>query len=188
MTISVRERADTLGTLRHTTVHAMETLARWVPTTPDLEAKIVLGRHLWDLAQQADALGRRTHELRAALHYSPSPRPAYTEALELLRSTEGASERLAAFYDVFLPDLERRYRDYLAATDPMLDEPSVRVIERILTDLTRMAAESRQTRAERPDMTGSGDPTAERLRERLAAAAEYVQFRKPAGSVAESLA
>ncbi len=187
MTISVRERADTIGTLRHASVYAMETLARWVPTTPDLEAKIVFGRHIWELAQQADALGRRTHELRAALHYSPAPRPAYSEALELLRSTEGASERLAAFYDVFLPDLDRRYRAYLAATDPMLDEPSVRVIERILTDLGRMGEESRQTRAERPDMTGSGTPTADRLRKQFAAATEYVQFRKPAASVAESL-
>ncbi len=165
MTITVRERADTIGTLRYASVFAMETLARWVPTTPDLEAKILFGRHIWEFAQHADALGKRTHELRAALHYTPAPLPAYGAALELLRSTEGARERVEAFYDAFLPDLERRFRGYLAATDPFLDEPSVRIVDRVLTDLSRMAAESHATRAERPDMTGSGTATAARLRE-----------------------
>ena len=187
MTITVRERADTIGTLRYASVFAMETLARWVPTTPDLEAKILFGRHIWEFAQHADALGKRTHELRAALHYTPAPLPAYGAALELLRSTEGARERVEAFYDAFLPDLERRFRGYLAATDPFLDEPSVRIVDRVLTDLSRMAAESHTTRAERPDMTGSGTATAARLRSQLSAAAEYVKHREPAGSVAESL-
>ena len=57
MTMTVRERADTLGTLRYASVFAMETLARWVPTTADLEAKIVLGRHIWEFAQQLPRTG-----------------------------------------------------------------------------------------------------------------------------------
>jgi hypothetical protein len=188
MTITVRERADTIGTLRYISVFAMETLARWVPTTPDLEAKILCGRHIWEFAQHADLLGKRTHELRAALHYTPAPLPAYAAALELLRSTEGARERVEAFYDAFLPDLARRYRAYLTATDPFLDEPSVRILDRILVDLSRMMAESEQMRAERQDLTGSGAATGTRLTSELAAAAQYVKHREPAASVAESLA
>ena len=188
MTITVRERADSIGTLRYTSVFAMETLARWVPTTPDLEAKVLFGRHIWEFAQHADALGKRTHELRAALHYTPAPLPAYGVALELLRATDGARERVEAFYDVFLPDLSRRYRDYLAATDAFLDEPSVRIVQRALADLSRMLDESRETRAERADMTASGAPSADRLRGLLSAAVQYVKHREPAASVAESLA
>ena len=131
MTLTVRERADTLGTVRYASVFAMETLARWVPTTPDLEAKILFGRHIWEFAQHADLLGRRTHELRAALHYTPEPAPDYGAALAALRATEGARERIEAFYDAFLRDLATRYATYLGATDPFLDEPSVRVVERI---------------------------------------------------------
>ena len=82
MTLSVRERADTIGTLRHIEVFTMETLARWVPTTPDLEAKVVFGRHIWDCAQHADALGRRTHELRAEAIVNSRP-PAATPAESL---------------------------------------------------------------------------------------------------------
>jgi hypothetical protein len=188
MTITVRERADTIGTLRYASVFAMETLARWVPTTPDLEAKILFGRHIWEFAQHADALGKRTHELRAALNYTPAPLPAYGAALELLRGTDGARERVEAFYDAFLPDLERRYRGYLIATDPFLDEPSVRILERVLADLSRMVAESHETRAVRRDMTGSGTATAPRLRGELAAAAQFVKHRELAESVAERLA
>src|SRR5690242_10979711 len=117
MTLTVRERADTLGTLRFISVFAMETLARWVPTTPDLEVKVVFGRHIWDFAQHADGLGRRTHELRAALHYTVTPLAPYHQALEALRACVASGDRVAAFYDAFLPDLDKRYRAFLGATD-----------------------------------------------------------------------
>ena len=188
MTMTVRERADTVGTLRFASVFAMETLAGWVPTTPDLEAKILFGRHIWEFAQHADAMGKRTHELRAALHYTPEPLPPYREALEVLRATEGATERIVSFYDVFLPDLEQRVRAFMEATDPFLDEPSIRVMQRAVADYARLAEESRATRGERRDMTRSGTPADTTLRGALAAAREYVKHRAPAASVVESLA
>lgn len=187
MTITVRERADTIGTLRYASVFAMETLARWVPTTPDLEVKIVFGRHIWEFAQHADALGKRTHELRAALHHTPTPLGAYEAALQALRGAEGARERVEAFYDVFLPDLEARYRAFLAATDPFLDEPSVRVVERILADFPRMVADARAMREERRDMTSSGSRVVDQVRAALSAATQFVNHRPAASSVAESL-
>lgn len=188
MTLSVRERADTLGTLRYASVFAMETLARWVPTTLDLEAKVVFGRHIWEFAQHADVLGKRTHELRTALHHTPAPLAAYEASLQLLRATEGARERVEAFYDVFAPDLATRYRAYLVATDPFLDEPSVRVVERILADFPRIVGEAAALRQERPHLTSSGAATAGLLRDALGAAQVYVNHRPPTANVAESLA
>lgn len=188
MTLSVRERADTIGTLRHISVYCMETLARWVPTTPDLEAKVVFGRHIWDFAQHADALGRRTHELRAALHYSPAPLPAYQQALDALRAAHATGDRLAGMYDVFLPDLEARYRRYLAETDRFLDEPSVRVVERIVGELPRLIADAREVRQERADLAAGRSAFGASLSTALGAATSYVQFRAPAGSAAETLA
>lgn len=185
MALSVRERADTLGTLRYISVYAMETLARWVPTTPDLEAKVVFGRHIWDFAQHADGLGRRTHELRAALHYTVSPLPACHAALETLRASEATGDRVATFYQAFLPDLERRYRKFLDATDPFLDEPSVRVVERNLADLPRLIADATTLRTERPDLD-AGARARDDLALRLAAVDAYVQHRAPAANEAES--
>lgn len=188
MTLTVRQRADIIGTLRYATVFAMETLARWVPTTPDLEAKVLFGRHIWEFAQHADALGKRTHELRAALHYTPAPLPDYATALEQLRVVDGARQRIESFYEAFLPDLSARFRAYLRSTDPFLDEPSVRIIERILVDQARMLDESRDTRAQRPDMTSSGGPGGEAVRQRLESATAYVKHREHATSVADGLA
>ena len=50
MGLSIREKADTVGTLRFASVFAMESLARWIPTTPELEAKVCFGRHVWEFA------------------------------------------------------------------------------------------------------------------------------------------
>ncbi len=186
MTLTVRERADTIGTLRYISVFAMETLARWVPTTPDLEAKIIFGRHIWEFAQHADALGKRTHELRAALHYSPEPTPAYLAALEALRALQGSGERMTACYDTLVPDLTARYTAFISATDVFLDEPSVRVIERNLADLARMRDESVALRRERADLAVAGGAAA--IAAQFTVCDAYVRFRAPVAGAAERLA
>lgn len=188
MTLTVRERADTIGTLRYISVFAMETLARWVPTTPDLEAKIVFGRHIWEFAQHADALGRRTHELRAAMHYSPSPLPAYLAALDAMRALDATGARVAACYDALVPDLGARYEGYIAATDAFLDEPSVRVVERILADFPRMREDVAALRRERPALATAGQDEGAAIARQLAACHAFVHFRAPAAGTAERIA
>jgi len=58
--MTVKERGRFVATLRWVNVSIMETLAAWVPTTPEMEAKLLFGEHIWDAAQHADALGKRT--------------------------------------------------------------------------------------------------------------------------------
>ncbi len=152
MGMTIRERADTIGSLRWVSVFAMETAARWIPTSPEFEAKTCLGRHVWELAQHADALGRRTAELRAAFHFSNPPVEGYRALLEEMAQAPATAARLAHFYEGVCVELPRRYRAYLAATDPMLDEPSVRVIERILPDFTRMREEASAVQHARPEL------------------------------------
>ena len=48
---------------------------------------------------------------------------------------EATAERLAALYDAVLPGLARRYEAYLEETDPILDAPSLVIVDRILADL-----------------------------------------------------
>lgn len=67
MILTVKERGQFVATMRHIHVWLMETLAAWVPTSPEMEVKILLGEHIWDVAQHADALGKRTSELRMPL-------------------------------------------------------------------------------------------------------------------------
>jgi hypothetical protein len=148
MGLILREKAEYLGTFRWLEVFLMEMLARWVPTTPEMEVKVLMGRHIWDAAQHANGLGKRTFELRAPLHYTLTPLPAYLQLMKKLASVEDTPGRIQAVYDVILPGLAARYEQYLRNSDSLLDEPSFRVIEGILRDYSRMRRESEETRTE----------------------------------------
>jgi hypothetical protein len=141
MTMAVRDRGEALATFRFVQVFMMETLARWVPATPEMEVKVLLGRHVWDMARHADALGRRVYELRMPLQHTLRPADGYVAFLEEVAASEATRDRLDAAYEVTLPGLRLRYQAYLEATDHLLDEPSVRVIEGILADHERIARE-----------------------------------------------
>jgi hypothetical protein len=148
MGMNVTERGRCVATFRYVAVRLMETAAAWTPTTPEMEVKVLLGRHIWDFAQQADALGKRTFELRLPLQHSLRPADDYLALLDELRAREATAERLSALYDVVLIGLARRYEAYLAETDRLLDEPTVRILERILGDYRRQAEEAAAVRAE----------------------------------------
>jgi hypothetical protein len=177
MITTVRERADCVATFRFASVFLMETLARWVPSTPELEVKILMGRHIWEFAQHADAFGRRTHELRAAPHYTRAPIGAYAAAMRELAAAEDTSDRIDGFYEVALPDIASRLRSYVDRTDTMVDEPSVRILERVLTDYDRMHTEREALRTERPDLTGGNTAWLDELRSTMASADDIVEYR-----------
>lgn len=170
MGFSIRDKADRIGGFRHVSVFLMETLAAWIPTTAELEAKVLFGRHVWVFAQHADQLGRRTGELRAPAQYSHPPTQEYQRVLETLAEAAATLDRVAGVYDAFLPDFERRLQAHAQAVDAIDDEPSVRIIERILFDFARLQRERAAFALERPDLALS-DPA---WPARLAAMAQAV--------------
>jgi len=177
MSLSVKSRAENVATFRFIQVFLMETVARWVPNTPELEVKVVFGRHIWDLAQQADALGKRCYELRAPLQSSLRPSESYMAFLEDFAETSSTAEKLHNFYDIVLPSLAARYRSYVNRTDRLLDEPTVRVMERILEEFNRMQGESQQLRSELPQLRLAEQARPTRLSQLEAAVADMVAER-----------
>jgi hypothetical protein len=148
MTLGVQERARRIGTFRAVEVRLMETVAAWTPTTAEMEAKVMFGRHIWDFAHHADALGKRMFELRQPAQQSVAPSVAYTALLDELLDVDDTAGRLAALYDVLLPGVQRRYEAYVALVDAVVDAPSLVVIERILLDLGRQCADAAALRRE----------------------------------------
>src|SRR5947208_12392904 len=144
---TVHQRARMVATFRYTAVRMMEILASWTPTTPEMEVKILFGRHIWDHAQHADILGKRTFELRQPEQYSRTPVDAYVALLDDVARLTTTEERIGGFYDGFVPALEQRYADFVAATDSILDEPSILIINRITADLRRQRDEAKKLRA-----------------------------------------
>lgn len=177
MGLSVRERGDHVATFRWIEVYLMEMLASWVPTTPETEVKLVFGAHIWDVAQHADSLGKRTQELRLPLQHSLEPAGSYVQFLGDLAATVETNKRIAGFYDCVLPSLDRRFRGYLDRVDPLLDGPTLRILERIMHETARMTAESRALRDEVPAV-GVDDPDwLEGLRRREASLGDIVVHR-----------
>lgn len=148
MSLSVSERARRIATFRSLEVRLMEIVAAWTPTTPEMEAKVMFGRHIWDFAQHADALGKRAFELRQPPQRSLPPSESYVRLLEDILGLEETPDRLAALYDAVLPGLERRYARYAGEADAVLDAPSLVVIEGILRDTARQRAEADALRRE----------------------------------------
>jgi hypothetical protein len=167
--LTVKERGHFAATIRFMQVWLMETLAAWVPTTPEMEVKLLFGEHIWDAAQHADALGKRTFELRLPLQHSQRPADAYVAFLAELAAVRPTAQRIAAVYDVFLPALAARYRRYLERTDHLSDAPTVRILERDLADTARMVEAARALRQELPALQLTDPQWAETLRRREAA-------------------
>src|SRR5687767_6908592 len=128
MGLTVKERGEHVATFRYIQVKLMETLAQWVPTTPEMEVKLVFGAHIWDVAQHADALGKRTYELRLPLQFSLQPSDGYVARLEELATIKQTGQRIAGFYGAMLPALGTRFRNYLHQTDALMDAPTVRIL------------------------------------------------------------
>ena len=152
MKLNGKERGEHVATYRWVCVRLMEMLASWVPTTPEMEVKLAFGTHLWDMAQHADNFGKRTHELRLPLQHSIAPTQAYVALVEELAATQATDQRVSAFYDCLIPSLRRRYHSYLKQVDPLLDGPTVRILQHIMLDLERISAEYLALREELPNI------------------------------------
>jgi hypothetical protein len=184
MELSVKQRGEIISTFRYVQVNLMETLAAWVPTTPEMEVKLLFGEHIWDVAQHADALGKRTYELRLPLQHSLRPSDASIGLLEQLSGAHQTGQRIAGFYDVVLPLQEAQFRRYLDRTDSLMDAPTVRILDRILEDEARMIRGSQELRRRLPDVRPCDGEWLAELAE-LGRGAEEFFLRKSEKAMAE---
>lgn len=90
--------------------------------TPSLEAKAELARVAWEQTLAADAFRERVFELRYPVR-----------VLEEWRDP-------AAETPIAREELERRYRDFLAATDHLNDGPTERIVRQASSDLRNPGA------------------------------------------------
>jgi hypothetical protein len=162
MITTVNERGRYIATFRYISVWMMETTARWTPISPEMETKVMLGRHIWEYAQMADALGKRTFELRLPEQHSIVPAPTYDAILKDVLKASTTADRIATLYDGIIPGIIARHRDYLAATDPILDEPSIVIVERNAQVLERQRVDAAELQRELKVSSGAAAAMAAR--------------------------
>lgn len=172
--LNVKQRANTVGTLRFVSVFLMETLARWIPITPEMEVKMLFSRHVWRMAQQADRLGRRARELRAPLHYNRPPQQDFLTALKQLAALSDTIDRIDGFHDVALSALAAAYKSYLAETDHLTDEPTVMICNQALDEIETMQRERNEWDSEIPKARATDSSSLKSVRQAVCAVGDIV--------------
>jgi hypothetical protein len=140
---SVAASARRIRHYRYVEERMLRMLGGWIALTPELSAKLLLGRHVWDCAQHADLWGRRLPELRAPAQESESPGPAFAKCLDTLENCEGYAqtpERLAGVYRVLKPHLLAVYEAHLDVANLVYEPPTRRILERCIEEERRHIA------------------------------------------------
>jgi hypothetical protein len=115
-------------------------LAGWIALTPELSAKLLLGRHVWDTAQHANAWGKRLPELRAPAQQSEPANDAFAAFMDAIEGPEAPGEtveRLAGIYRVLKPHLLAVYMKHLESANPVYEPPTCRILSRCIEDERR---------------------------------------------------
>jgi hypothetical protein len=115
-------------------------LAGWIALTPELSAKLLLGRHVWDNAQHADEWGRRLPELRAHAQESEPANDAFVAFMDAIEAPEAPGDtalRLAGVYRVLKPHLLAVYVKHLESANPIYEPPTCRILARCIEDERR---------------------------------------------------
>jgi hypothetical protein len=121
----------------------MRLLGGWIALTPELDAKLLFGRHVWDCAQHADLWGRRLPELRAPAQQSEPANDGVVAFSSLVGTAEAptqTAERVVAVYRVLKPHLATVYERHLTVTNPVYEPPTRRILARCIEEERRHAA------------------------------------------------
>ena len=139
-THSVEDSARLVRHYRYAAERMMRVMGGWLALTPEISAKLLMGRHVWDNAQHADALGRRLPELRAHAQESEPANErlvAFMDALESPETPERTVERLVGVYRVLKPHLLAAYERHLGDANAVYEPPTRRVLARCAEDERR---------------------------------------------------
>jgi len=141
--LEVDESARTVRHYRYVAERMMRILGGWIALTPELSAKLLFGRHVWDNAQHADLWGKRLPELRAAAQVSEPANPrlaAFMDAVEAAEAPAQTIERVVSVYRVLKPQLLATYAAHLASTNAVYEPPTCRILARCIEDERRHVA------------------------------------------------
>lgn len=135
----VEESARRIGNYRWTEMRLFEALGGWVRTVPELDVKMVLGRHCYHHAWHADLWTKRLPELREmnADKMTVAPNADYEAFMAAISEPEDRSltiEKLVGVFRVLLPRKIAAYTYHVNATSTITDSPTIRSLKFALQD------------------------------------------------------
>jgi hypothetical protein len=135
----VVESARRVGNYKWIEMRLFEALGGWVATVPELDVKLVLGRHCYHHAWHAELWNKRLPELREMNTERLTEPPndemvAFVDAVREPEAPELTIEKLVGVYRVLIPRKVAAYTFHLNATSRITDAPTMRSLKFILQD------------------------------------------------------
>ncbi|MGQ0824871.1 MAG: hypothetical protein ACT4OX_07585 [Actinomycetota bacterium] len=136
---SVEDSARRVGNYKWAEISLFEVLGGWVATVPELDVKLVLGRHTYHHAWHAELWHKRLPELREMNpeRLTVPANPEFDKFMNSVREPEAAAltiEKLVGVYRVLIPRFIGVYTYHLNGTSTITDAPTIRSLKFILQD------------------------------------------------------
>lgn len=136
---TVEESARRVGHYKWAEMRLFEALGGWVATVPELDVKLVLGRHTYHHAWHAELWHKRLPELREMdpdrMTVPPNDEVvAFMDAVAEPEAPEHTIEKLVGAYRVLIPRFIGVYTFHRNATSEITDAPTIRSLKFALGD------------------------------------------------------
>src|SRR3984893_17778103 len=136
---TVEDSARRVGNYKWTEMRLFEALGGWVATVPELDVKLVLGRHTYHHAWHSELWHKRLPELREMNPERLTQPPneefvAFLAAMTEPEAPELTIEKLVGVYRVLIPHKVAAYTYHLNNTSTITDAPTIRSLKLILAD------------------------------------------------------
>ncbi|PMP74031.1 MAG: hypothetical protein C0183_21940, partial [Roseiflexus castenholzii] len=130
----VAQTARLVARYHYIEAHLMRIAAGRMAELPEWELKCLLGRHLWQDSQHADAWLSRLIDLRWPRRAPLNPGEATCRMLRLLDDAPDSAAFVAAVYRQVKPRLAAAYAAHRQACASLADEPTWDLLARIHAD------------------------------------------------------
>src|SRR6185503_8192732 len=137
---SVAENVRRLLRYHWTERRLMATLVAHLPSMPIWEVKCAMALHQWQCAEHADALRTRITEMRSpAPNLDAAPDKGSIDGvdaiLDALAAENDPSRIVASIYGSVFPALAGAYRKHLEHSNPLVDQPTLRLLRFALIEI-----------------------------------------------------
>jgi hypothetical protein len=136
---SVEETARRVGNYKWAEMRLFEVLGGWVATVPELDVKMVLGRHCYHHAWHSELWHKRLPELREMNpeRLTLPANDAFVTFMDAVREPEAPEhtiEKLVGVYRVLIPRFIAAYTFHKNGTSRITDSPTIRSLDFALQD------------------------------------------------------
>lgn len=136
---TVAESARRVGNYKWIEMRLFEALGGWVATIPELDVKMMLGRHCYHHAWHSELWHKRLPELRQMDQETMTVPPndalaAFVDAMTEPEAKDLTIEKMVGVFRVLIPRKIAAYTYHLNATSTITDAPTIRSLNFVLQD------------------------------------------------------